>query len=558
MKAIADVANAVPATDGWKQKIAGTKDLAGFAGDLGGIAESFRGMIYELTKVEDNGVTLVNDSSIELANKFINALKSIIEAANSMPDSKWGDNKAEQLVKFAAKLGEIAKSFRGAVWELKQDNVLDEFGINAMTSFIQFLYGLSSLKDVNIEEKGKQLESATGSMISVSHKMKELFESFKDLTVETIEAITEKIGNIIEVFTSFNTIEDVNLGDKGTALESFGGSLISFCNKLNEASNSLNGIDNDTLEGNINKIKKFEEAATSVNEIDGSKIEAFADSLKKLSESGVSAFSDNMSSEDSKNKAINSVSAFIDSAKDAVNEERKSAVQTRFTEISTSAINGLDNNGETTTKFYEAGSNFVQGFVNAINNENKAYTAAYNLGLRAVKGVKAGTDEHSPSKLTFQTGKYFVQGFINGVNKYADNLYDNVYELGNGTTNEFTNVISRISDIINSDVDAQPTIRPVLDLSDVESGAKSINSMLNIGSNIGLSSNLSSISTSINRQLQNRGNNDVVSAIDSLSKSLSGNTGNTYNVNGITYNDEGDVSDAIRTLIKATQIERRM
>ena len=81
--------------------------------------------------------------------------------------------------------------------------------------------------------------------------------------------------------------------------------------------------------------------------------------------------------------------------------------------------------------------------------------------------------------------------------------------------------------------------------------------MLDINKNLALSANLSSISTSINRRLQNRGNDDVISAIKDLSKSISGNTGDTYNVNGINYSDDAEISDAIRTLVKASVVERR-
>jgi hypothetical protein len=41
-----------------------------------------------------------------------------------------------------------------------------------------------------------------------------------------------------------------------------------------------------------------------------------------------------------------------------------------------------------------------------------------------------------------------------------------------------SNVVKNISDMIDDNINAQPTIRPVLDLSNVESGAGRINSML--------------------------------------------------------------------------------
>ena len=61
----------------------------------------------------------------------------------------------------------------------------------------------------------------------------------------------------------------------------------------------------------------------------------------------------------------------------------------------------------------------------------------------------------------------------------------------------------------------------------------------------------------MNRTIQNGRNNDVVSAINKLRKDL-GNVGNTsYNINGITYDEGTNVSDAIKTLVRAAKVERR-
>ena len=126
----------------------------------------------------------------------------------------------------------------------------------------------------------------------------------------------------------------------------------------------------------------------------------------------------------------------------------------------------------------------------------------------------------------------------------------------NNAINGTKNAISKIADVINSDVDTQPTIRPILDLSNVTSGAGRINRMLNITPSVGVISNVRSINSMMN-ELQNGSNNRVVSAIDKLSKKLGNASSNTYNINGITYEEGSDVSDAFKTIIRAAKIERR-
>ena len=56
---------------------------------------------------------------------------------------------------------------------------------------------------------------------------------------------------------------------------------------------------------------------------------------------------------------------------------------------------------------------------------------------------------------------------MNALMDYEPISYRAGSDAANAARNGLTNSISKISDIINSDIDTQPTIRPVLDLSDV-------------------------------------------------------------------------------------------
>ena len=81
--------------------------------------------------------------------------------------------------------------------------------------------------------------------------------------------------------------------------------------------------------------------------------------------------------------------------------------------------------------------------------------------------------------------------------------------------------------------------------------------MLGIGPTIGALSNAGTINSMINRRIQNGSNDDVVSAIDELRKDIGNLRGDSYNINGITYDDGSNISDAVKTLVRAARIERR-
>ena len=118
--------------------------------------------------------------------------------------------------------------------------------------------------------------------------------------------------------------------------------------------------------------------------------------------------------------------------------------------------------------------------------------------------------------------------------------------------------MTSILDSLNSDIDAQPTIRPVIDLTDVQTGANALNGMFNGVQTIGVRSNLNAINSAINAKLQNGSNDDVISAIDKLRDSLETNRGDVYNFGDFTYDDGDNISDAVRTLVRAAKMGRRV
>ena len=98
----------------------------------------------------------------------------------------------------------------------------------------------------------------------------------------------------------------------------------------------------------------------------------------------------------------------------------------------------------------------------------------------------------------------------------------------------------------------------MLDLSDVQSGADAISGLLNKRVSVGATASVDSISSRMNERIQNGRNDDVVSAINKLSTKLDNAGGSTNIINGITYDDGSNISDAIQSLVRAARVERRV
>ena len=118
--------------------------------------------------------------------------------------------------------------------------------------------------------------------------------------------------------------------------------------------------------------------------------------------------------------------------------------------------------------------------------------------------------------------------------------------------------MTRILEAVNGSVDSQPSIRPVVDLSEAKTGIRALNTMLNTADqSIGVRADLSGISYSMNTRNQNGFSNDVVSAINKLRSDLNSMERNSYTINGITYDDGSNIAGAVAQIVQAARIGGR-
>ena len=120
-------------------------------------------------------------------------------------------------------------------------------------------------------------------------------------------------------------------------------------------------------------------------------------------------------------------------------------------------------------QLFDAGANLVQGFIDGLTSMPGAiWDAACGLANDAWNAITGTLDEHSPSRLTFGGGANFTQGFINGI-----------LSLKKEAVNQTASVAYAAMDAFNSaiETDYQPTITPVMDLTNIQNGIGSMNGM---------------------------------------------------------------------------------
>ncbi|NBI91917.1 phage tail tape measure protein [Lachnospiraceae bacterium] len=145
-------------------------------------------------------------------------------------------------------------------------------------------------------------------------------------------------------------------------------------------------------------------------------------------------------------------------------------------------------NGLSADELRGVGANAAQGLADGIRSKiNEIADAAIDAAKRAVREAKKELDEHSPSKVFFKIGENVDLGMINGIRAYLSRVGAAGTDLGRETIDSMKSAISHISDIVNNEMDSEPTIRPVLDMTNVQNGVQEINSLFSKGLNMSAS-----------------------------------------------------------------------
>lgn len=379
-----------------------------------------------------------------------------------------------------------------------------------------------------------------------------------------------------------------DLSNLGTQLKPFG-------EALSDYSNSVANVSPGKVANASTAVKSLVEAINATDSVKATGTSTFVQAVDTLAETNISGFVSAFKGSSSKVKNVGSTltSALASGVKSKSNtlsttasniaESMKNSIASKdkeFQKVGVALISALaigiqaqanqavnvasyvgasaaNGSGQAYTSFYMNGINLGRGLVLGMNAmQQSAYNSGYALGQAAVRGEKDGQKSHSPSKLTIQAGKWLGEGLIIGMNAMESKTYGAGKSMGETAFDSIRSALSGMNNIIDSDMDTTPTIRPVLDLTNVKATAGKLNGLFTDPAFTPLA-NLRAIGNISARNNQNGNSDEVVRAINRLGKSLN-NVGNTYNsINGVTYDNGSEISNAVETLVRAATVGRR-
>ena len=548
---LAKAADEIPTTGGIGKLFTGVTDLEGFSNKMPAMAKGIRDFVTNLEGFDESKLPLVDAAS--------KAILTLAKAADELPPSGFSVEAffsgTKDIESFSTKLPKVGEGLSKFIEAIGSDfNDQKVATVNCASQAILTLAKASS-----------EIPTGTWSLSKLLGGEKDIsaFAEKLPLLGVGIKGFVNKIGTLseeqvvsVEIATklikALSKLTEINADNIIKVMDKINDKLIIFATNLNSFIVEISSVKNESVETAVKNVNSILSLLTNVSKIDVGSLNEFCKLLSNIGKSGFKEFIKAFDGEEPKTKVARAIRDLFDKMITST-EIKRSDLSNKFKSIGESAIKAISGTSMK-DKMYNAGKHFAQGFANGINkNSYLASNAGTNLGNAAYKAAKRAIDAHSPSKKAHKLGNYFGQGFIIGINEYASTAYKESYEMANQAKRGLTGAIATINNMLDNSMDTQPTIRPILDLADITAGTSAMARMFD---NMNVEGNLNAINKGMNLKLQNGVNDDVVSAINKLGNNISG--GDTYNINGITYDDQSAISDAVQTLIRAAIVERRV
>lgn len=506
--------------------LSGIASLIGLGTSFTGLSEKFTA-IGEAMVAFSNATTGVNSEQVTASAE---AAASLAEVFNSLPkEGGWFQTVfgEQDLSGFSAKLedfGNALTSYGNSVANLNVSAINNS--VPAANSLVDILKSLpNSGGKLQIVLGNKDMESFSNDLSGFGTALFNYGNSVTNLNVEAIKdsvPAAEGLAEFMKALPSSDGAWQKVFGKKNAS--NFGGQLEAFGTSMKNLSDTLSGVEFSYYDSAATALNTITEAVTN---FDVSSLNSIITSIGSLGTKASTAFTTNVEQSGIKN------------AFDAPLNKAVSSVRSCM------------------SKFYSAGSYLVTGFANGIrDNIYRAQLAAIDMADDTESAARSKLHIYSPSRVFRKIGAWVPKGFAQGIERFSYLGTRAVESMSNDAIDSASKVLSNINAVLTDDVNTQPTIRPVVDLSNVESSSDAISNMLAMDPTVSAFSNVRSISAMMNRN-QNGANDDVVSAIKDLGKTIGKASGDTYQINGITYDSGSEVSEAIQTLIRASIIEGR-
>lgn len=509
-KALVELADTVPNTGGVVAFFTGNNDVDTFGEKLVPFGEAMKAYSEAIMGMDSAAIT--NSAT---------AGKALVELANTIPNTgglvSWftGDNDlgsfGDSLVQFGSGIKSYSDSISGIDTGIMSSVITQVNRLVEMAKGMAELdtSGMSGFSTALIQLGNNGIDGFINAFTDASGRVTSAATS---MLTTFINAANAQKGNLTSTFTTMMQAVLTTLTNYQTQFNTAGATLMTkFISGIKSQDGNTKTAITNIISGCItainNKQTQFNTAGANImiKLIAGVKSKDYEtrNAFVNILSSCLTAIANKYP--EFQNAGMQCMIKFIAGVKEKAEE-----VKTAFTGNLNASVTAIRDYHD---QFKQAGTYLVEGFADGISeNTYRAEAKARVMARAAAEAAEDELDEHSPSRVGYHIGDFFGLGFVNAIGTYAVKAYNASAEMADSAKTGLGNAIAKVKDMIDNGVDGQPTIRPILDLSDVEEKSHRLNTLFSRSQALTVSTG---IAAARGRNLQNEDTNP--------------NTGNSYN-----------------------------
>lgn len=509
-KALVELADTVPNTGGVVAFFTGNNDVDTFGEKLVPFGEAMKAYSEAIMGMDSAAIT--NSAT---------AGKALVELANAIPNTgglvSWftGDNDLDSFGDSLVQFGSGIKSYSDSISGI--DTGIMSSVITQVNRLVEMAKGMAELDTSGMSGFSTALiqlgnNGIDGFINAFTDASGRVTSAATSMLTTFINAANAQKGNLTSTFTTMMQAVLTTLTNYQTQFNTAGSTLMTkFISGIKSQDGNTKTAITNIISGCItainNKQTQFNTAGANlmIKLIAGVKSKDYEtrNAFVNILSSCLTAIANKYP--EFQNAGMQCMIKFIAGVKEKAEE-----VKTAFTGNLNASVTAIRDYHD---QFKQAGTYLVEGFADGISeNTYRAEAKARAMARAAAEAAEDELDEHSPSRVGYHIGDFFGLGFVNAIGTYAVKAYNASAEMADSAKTGLGNAIAKVKDMIDNGVDGQPTIRPILDLSDVEEKSHRLNTLFSRSQALTVSTG---IAAARGRNLQNEDTNP--------------NTGNSYN-----------------------------
>jgi hypothetical protein len=493
-KALAEMASTVPNSGGVVGFFAGENDM-----------DDFGEQLVPFGRAMKNFSDAVSGLKADVIQNSVTAGQALLELANTVPNTggvvSWftGDNDLETFGEQLVPFGTAMKNYSLAVTGLDASVVTNS--ANAAKALVELSNNLPNsggivswfTGDNDIASFGEQL-------VSFGQSFAAYYNSVSGVDVAKLSGVVVEFRNLVDLANGIKSVDTSGMSTFAQNLTNLGNAGIDgFINAFTNANSRVSTAANTMVTTFINAAKAQQGNLTSTftTMINGI-VTAFTSKYSQFTIMGQTMMTNFISGirtgdASARSAFVTIVSGCLTAIRNKFYEfntvgqttmtnliagirTKNQLAKDAFVQIINSCLTAIRNKY---TDFYNASKYLVEGFAKGIDEYTwYAEARARAMARAAAQAAEAELDINSPSKVGYRIGGFFGMGFVNSLIDYTDKSYDAGASVAKSAKEGLRNAVSKIGDFIENGIDSQPTIRPLLDLSDVTEGAGRLSALL--------------------------------------------------------------------------------